>query len=352
MKYKAISSAIAVLLISTPVFAQKSVPILTQTLRTTNPTTVITGQSLRQTYVVRFIDLSHLGEKIIVQKDALDQKSLGDFEVLNFKIDYETKQGQFLEHYWYVNYILRIINPKKGPKVIPSFVVPWKHKKSGQQENDPGIQTNYDLKTEEVHLNYASTIPEKDPYLAIRDQIDFGAFRMHGLILKSVSWFLAVVPSGLWLVFFIRRLKSSDMRSREEETKVTRADESINEVVQISKRRALRNLCRGIRKLQKAKETEVNTCVHGVLIILKDFLRAKTGLSVGTTPLEMVTHISSNKKFGSFQKPLLALAEKAREYQNYLESGSVLIIDANSETKKLQKLLCNLRWYNRLFRRR
>lgn len=358
MRYKAVSSAIAILLIATPVFAQESVPILTQTLRTTTPTTVITGQTLKQTYLIRFIDFSHKGEEIIIKKEDLDLKSIGDFEVLSFTIDYETKQGQFLEHWWYLNYTLRIINPEKGPKKMISFVVPWKLKKTGQQENDPSIQINYDLKTEEVYLNYASTIPEKDPNLTIRDQMDFGTFRVSSLVLKYTSWFLAVVPLGLWLVFLILRFKSSGARSREEEAKINQSmDEPVvNDIPQISKRKALRNLRRGLRRLDKTKEAEFSNCMLRVILpSLKDFLRARIGLSIGTTPMEIVTAISGNKKLGSFQKPLLALAEKAVAYQDYLESGSEPAFDTVNdmylEVEELHKLLSNLRWHNRLFRR-
>lgn len=353
MRYKFLYLC-SILLIATPVFAQKSVPILSQTLRTTNPTTVITGQTLKQTYIIRFIDLTHQNEEIIIDKSALEKKIMDDFEVVGFKIDYKTKQGQFLEHQWYVNYTLRIINPKKGPKVIKSFVIPWKLKKEGQQENDPGLQYNFDVATDEVHLNYASTIPAKDPVPALRDLMDFKTSSRSGLLLKSASWLLAVVPLGLWLILFVVGFKSSAKISREEEKNTVQSDESeTRDLSKISKRKALSDFRQGIRKLGSAIDPHTaRQNINDILIAMKNYIRTKTGLSDGAMPSEMVTAISGNKNLGSFQKPLLALAEKAKDYEDHIESGSVMVLDTVSEVNELRKLLGNLRWYNRLFRRR
>jgi len=352
MRYKAISSAIAVLLIATPAFAQKSVPILIQTLRTTNPTTVITGQSLEQTYLVRFIDLSHKGEEIIIKREDLDLKSMVDFEVTNFEIEYETKQGQFLEHRWYLKYTLRIINPEKGPKILSSFVVPWKHKKAGQQENDPTIQYNYDLKTEEVHLNYVTTIPEKDPYLIIRDQIVYRTFGISGFVLKSVSWFLAVVPLGLWLVFFVNRLRSLGKHSRIEESKTVQPDGPVfNDIPQISKRKALRELHKSIKRLDRMatgkRVDSASKIMPELYRALMNFLRIKINNStVGTTGTEMP--ILVKKINDSFSKRALAgLAERAAYYQSYIEKGDLAGWPVNpiDDVKLLRKSLRDLSWH-------
>ena len=353
MRYKVISSVIALLLIATPVLAQKSVPILTQTLRTTNPTAVITGQPLRQAYVVRFIDLTHLGEEIMIRKEDLDHKSMGDFEVTDFGIVYETKQGQFLEHYWYVNYTLRVINSQKGPKVIPSFVVPWKLKKAGQQENEPGILFNYDLKTEEVHLNYVSTIPAKDPNLIIRDQMDFGTFSTSALVLRSASWFLAVAPLGLWLLLFSLRLRSAGRHFREEE--IVKPEEDFLDGVKDGKlslwriKRQLQGIIRRVKKIGLDRYPE-NTydLMPELYNALMAYLRLKVRNStVGTTGTEMLGLVGKLAD-GSNKRALAQLAERAAAYQYCLEGGRLSVYWLGNplrDAKLLKKTLRNLSWY-------
>lgn len=354
MRYKVISSAIAVLLMATPVFAQKSVPILTQTLKTTNPTTVITGQTLKQTYVVRFIDLTHKGEEIIIKKEDLDLKSLGEFEVLSLKIDYKTKQGEFFEHQWFLNYTLRIINPQKGPKIISSFAVPWKLKKTGQKEDDPSVQYDYDLKTEEVHLNYVTTIPAKDPDLAIMDQMDFGTSRISGWVLKYVSWFLAIVPMSVWLVLFVWRLRFSSARSHEDENpKAEESDSSIKtKSAKASLWKARRQLRKAIRRLNNmgtGKSLDSASMVMPELYgVLMDFLRIKVSYStVGTTGTEMLSLVEKMKN-GSGEKALSELAQKAAYYQNCIEKETPSNYWPNNpidDVKILRKSLRAFSWY-------
>jgi len=352
MRYKVISSAIAVLLIATPVFAQKSVPILTQTLRTTKPTTVITGQTLKQTYAIKFIDLTHKNEEIIIKKEDLDMKTLGDFEVVDFEIEYESKQAQFLEHYWYVNYTLRIINPQKGPKVIPSFVVPWKLKKFGQQDDDPNVQYDYDMKTKEVHLNYVSTIPQKDPYLAIRDQMDFGTFKMNALVLNIASWSLAIVPSGLWLAFFIWRFRSSSSHPKEEKAKIVQTDEPVSKVVKISKRKTNRQLKKAIRRLTRMGTSKNIDSALKIMpelyLALMGFLRNKVQQStVGTTGTEMSALIEKLRD-GANKQALVKLAERATYYQCCLEEGKLSDywpVNPFEDAKLLKKSLKALSWH-------
>ncbi len=353
MRYKFLLLSVALLLTATPVLAQKASPIIVETPRNAVPTAVITGQTFKQTYVVRFIDLTHLGEEIIVQKEILEQKFIGEFEVMDFKINYDTKQGEFLEHRWELQYVLRIINPRKGPKIIPGFVVPWKHKKSGQQENDPSIQYNYDLKTDDVHVNYVSTIPEKDTYLGIRDHLDFGSFKLDRFIFLFASWFLAVFPLGLWFIFLTNKFRTSGKVNREEDVKISDFPETVpSGVVMVSKGKAIKNLRKSIRKLKRSRGADVELAVIEVLTAVKDFIRAKAGFNIGATPSEMVKAISDNKNLKSFQAPLLALAERASFYQVCFEGNRKPVVDPIGEVRELTELVGNLRWYKRLFQAR
>ncbi|PIR41721.1 MAG: hypothetical protein COV30_02225 [Candidatus Yanofskybacteria bacterium CG10_big_fil_rev_8_21_14_0_10_37_15] len=333
MRHKIIFFIVATILIpiSVCVYGQKVVPIKVETLDTT-PTTVITGQALKQVYIIKFIDLSHLGEEIIIEEEALDQKFLGDFDVLSFEIDRETKQGQFLENWWYLNYTLRVINPKKGPQVIPSFTIPWKHKKSGQERNDPGIEIDYGLKTEEVNLNYVTTIPEKITSLAIRDRIDFGIFRTRGLVFYIASWILLIFPLGFWLAVFVRRFRhSSDVNSPEKENvKIEEVFLVDSKNTKISLWKARKNLRKYIRKLKRmgSHSGEFSFDAPGIMPglygALMDFLRITIPHStIGTTGVEMLDLVKKMKN-GFKNESVRRLAERAACYQNHIEeSGKI-----------------------------
>ena len=360
MKYVAISLAIAVLLVSTPVYSQEKSYVVVETPRTTEPTTVITGELFVQTYVIRFIDLTGLGEKIIVQEDVLKLKALGSFEVVDFSIDKQTKQREFLEHIWRLRYTLRIINPKKGAYTIPSIVVPWKHKKAGQEENDPAIPFNYDFKTDEVHVTYVSTIPEKETGLEIRDEINFGNFEKQIWVWKIFSWLLIFVPAGFWLVFFARGRSSRKLSEKLDESEADDKNAVVEVVAngrkkELSKFRTWFNLRRSIRHLRDCRrgidESGQNLKVKLEIIkAIKYFLMARVRyLKIGDTPVE--TKISIFEKMGknsTKRMPFFKLAQKAYWYQTEIEKGDGNFArDPKDEAEDISGIVSRLRWYNR-----
>ena len=213
MRYKLIGLAV-VLLLASPASAQKVSPVIVETPRTTIPTVVKTGESFKQVYVVKFFDSSGDFEEIKIQEDQLSSTMLGSFEVLNLSIVKEAKRADYLENVWYLEYTLRIINEKKSndlagekkePYKIPRITIPWTGKKIG--ERDSNLVANTDIKTQEVYINYVSTITE-DPYLFIRDDVDFGSFSRKAFWFGASSWVLWIVPPGLWLLMLVRRLRS------------------------------------------------------------------------------------------------------------------------------------------------
>ena len=357
MRYKAISLAIAVLLIATPIYAQPKSYIVVETPGTTDPTTIITGQPFTQTYVVRFIDLADSSEKIIVQEEFLKGlKVLGDFEVLDFYIDKQTKQREFLEHIWYLRYTLNIVNPEKRAYIIPSVKVPWKHKKAGQEENDPSILTNYDFKTEEVHVNYVTTIPEKGPNLEIRDEINFGNFKKQAWIWWIVAWFLRVVPLAFLLITLVALRRSSRKESKIKDADMAGEIQFSEKIKNPSRPRAWFNLRTSIRYLGKCQTNssgQISACLEAeaeVVTAIKDFLRTKIPqLSVGSTPLIMAKYIYENiNQYSTKKNALLQLAQKAVAYQADVEKGK----DGYSrtpltETKELRRIVGQLKPHRR-----
>ncbi|MBI2058050.1 MAG: hypothetical protein HYT63_03690 [Candidatus Yanofskybacteria bacterium] len=331
MRYKAVSLAVAILLIATPVYSQEKSYIVVETPRTAEPTVVITGQPFVQTYVIRFIDLTDSGESIIVLEEALDLKALGEFEVLAFFVDKQTKQRDFLEHIWRLRYTLRIINPKKGPYAIPPISVPWKHKKAGQEKNDPAIQVNYDFKTDEVHINYVTTIPEKEISLEVREEVNFGNFDKHAWTWRGISWFLLIIPLGVWLIVFVRAKRSQSKDSQAESSDVFDQEQVLIGVKpkNLSNLKTWLNLRLAIRYLKNCQTNgsgQLNECLGAeaeVVSAIRDFLMARIpGLNIGSTPLNMTEYIRKNSgKFPVTGDVLLQLAQQAVLLQSDLEKN-------------------------------
>jgi len=361
MKYKVVSLAIAILLIATPigVYAQQKSYIVVETPNTTEPTTVITGQPFEQTYVVRFIDLTDSGEQIIIQEDFLNNlKTIGDFEILKFRIDKETKQGEFLEHIWYLRFTLNIVNPKKGAYIIPSLKIPWKHKKAGQEANDPTIPINYEFGTDEVHINYVTTIPEKAPYLTIRDEFCFGDFKTREWFWWAAAWLLRAISLLLVLItimVLIRSRRKIGTKSYEPEDRERDNQMQVGEKVKsFSRLTAWFYLRASIRHLKNCR-TDMNDQVGSncrkveeeVVLAIKSYLRAKIPrLNVGSTPLAMAEYISKNiSPFSTQRNALLQMAQKADLYQTDIEKGKER--DPRTEAQDLCAILKQLRWHRR-----
>lgn len=353
MRYKPISFALAVLLIGAPVLAQEISPIVVETLRTANPTAVITGQPFTQTYVIRYIDLTDEGEEIVVQENELNPGVLGNFEVLNLEITKTTVQKQFFEHDWYLTYTLRVINPQKGPVVIPPLTVPWILKKVGQNITDPSLRVNTDFKTNPIHLSYVSTLPEKEPNLDIRDEINFGSYSNRAIRIRVLSWFLGIGPLLFFALLLVRNRisiknnKESDSKTDTSETE----DTNLSMLTFISRKKALRDLGRYLNHFDKLAgslndedlfKTEVKISES-----LNDFLRAELSLNVGATPSDMAAHVEQKLKNGRSKKLLLRLTKTAVVLYQDVEKGR-LSDNFVINIQDLRNVLKDMRWYSRL----
>lgn len=358
MRYKAISLAIAILLIATPGYAQEVSSIVVETPKTANPTTVITGQLLTQTFVVRFIDLTDEGEEIIVQEDGLNPGMLGNFEVLRLDpVKLTPPPKQFREHWWYLTYTLRIVNAKKGPYIIPPLTVPWVKKRVGQNISDPSLKVNTDFKTNEVHINYVTIIPEKETNLDVRDEMNFGSFSSKAVELRVYSWLLGTVPLLIFVTLLVRNRRSV-RRTKESDSQISpeAEDTSLSVLKVVSKKKALRNLRRRVPPddFYKLIGVATNEDLFRVEVRLSeplnDFLRAELSLNVGATPLEMAAHVEQKLKDGRRKKLLLRLTETAVLYYQDVERGKCLSsADFSVRTTDLRQALKDMRWYSRLF---
>lgn len=353
MRYK-IAGLILVLLIATPVYSQEKSYIVVETPNTTEPTVVKTGEVFTQEYIVRFIDLTELGEEVVIQEDGLNSGVLGSFDVLGFHINKGTDNTkEYLEHIWHLTYTLRLVSSKKGTYKIPAITIPWVLKQIGQDVADPSLKVNTDFKTQEVFVSYVTTITA-DPYLDIRDGFNFGSFNRTAWIYRGASWLFVLIPF-MWLAVLARRQYASDPAQQHEMVKIdTNADTAIEPVNATSGKKALRNLRRSVKKLENFGESrngnDVLREVREVTSSAMIFLRAEVPESnPGTTPSDMVILLSADSYKKSYRsRVLLKLALDIKIYQSMLERGFIspefwLTNPSDADVRNLRMTLNNLR---------
>ena len=351
MRFKLIGSAL-VLLLTAPLYAQEESSLVVRNLNAT-PTVVRTNEYFIQEYEVSFLDFTDEGEEVVVREELLDIQQLGDFDVVDFSIKRTVKQGDLLEHVWVLRYTLRIINPKRAAYKIPEITIPWTRKKLGQDKNDSSLVWYDHIKTAEVVVRYDTTIVGQDPRLDIRDRINFGDHYADYILCSSLSWFLGIVPPGVFLILVIRDRRRSRRAKNESETG-TKKDKTdkIPAVKTISRGKALRHLRQAVKKLNKSELIPAGELVQiegELLLSLKNFLRAELALPHdGYTPADMAEHIR-NKVKGSVRKDiLLGFAEAAMRCQDCVDKNSSL--KRNKEEEKLRELLKRFNWHARLGR--
>jgi hypothetical protein len=342
----------AVLLLATPLWAEEVSPLIVETPRTTTPTVVKTGEPFEQIYKIRFLDLIELGEEVVIREDSLKSAMLGDFEVLRFDSSdrrIEERSGA-KEHIWFLKYTLRIVNPEKKGYTIPSITIPWILKKIGQQDGDPSIVLNTNIKTDEVHVNYVTTMT-KDPLLNIRDQIDFGDYDLVTKILRWTS--RSVMAAVLLLAWVLGASLSKRPQGGGEKNDLAEDKVSIPYVVSPinTSKMAWRNLRQILGRMKTMDSSSpVEQCAEMekvALRALKDFLRA--GLSrdkIGYTPLDLLKYWENEAGLGHKRVAYLALAQTAAIYQSDVDRKLLLAMFIPVlEAKKIEVILRNFRWY-------
>ena len=350
MRYKVIC-CIAILLVAAPLLAQEVTPFLVETLKSTSPTTIITGEPFKQTYRVRYLNLEESGKEVIFWGEEAEPKSLpvAPFEVLKLEkkpdpkkpkpiYRYKTDGERYVvEYVWDLEYTLRIINPKKGPYKIPSFNFYWSLKEGGidiqQVKKNP-------FPTEEVYINYITTITQ-DPYLDIRDNIDFGTYSRRATVLWYISRVLTPI---VFLAPFIWFIFSAKIKVGKAVVSPSRSDEQdyIAKTDNISFGKAYRDFFFDIERLASNFDASISTRNDPSILLvqekkiatlIRDVLRAKLEkVNPGDTPADIKAYIEGNIKDGIYKSSLMALAERLVDYDRDVQSGGQGVIASNGSS--------------------
>ena len=341
MKYKLVGLFL-ILLTSTPLFAQEVSPVIVATIKNTTPTVVKTGELFTQSYRIQFLDLSD--DEIIIDESTLNTGMLDRFEIVKFEINKSTQRRNFLVHIWDLKYTLRIIEREKGHYKISPMTILWKRKKIGQKADEAKVNTN--IRTEEVHVDYVTTITQ-DPESMAREQIEIDNFRARTWILRGIASLLVLGPLGIWLFALSGKLNSIG-KKRSEDFSVSESEDKylIGAISLVSKSKARRNLKRSIKNLASSSRKEKE-----ILVALEDFIRSEIPqLGIGATPLVMQEYLSKNLSENKYKKAMLCLALRAVEYKAFIEGkkSDVDNLPPEIEAKKLRTALNQTRWRHRL----
>ena len=341
MLYKASLWAI-VLLVGTPivVWSQEVSPIVVETLReSTIPTTIRTGEPFIQVYKIQYIRSEKWGKEVVVLEDDMKPKSypspFDDFEIINWSMSEPvTIDGEETdERTRFLTITIRIINPKKGEYKIPKLSVKWALKIGEKIENQEPIET------EIVHLNYVSTITD-DPYIDIRDGVDFGDYSGWANLFWYVSRAGVPLAMSLCLYLIFSSLKKAKKVKRQKVSGKTQEAELLEAYVyenkNVSFKQAYKNFFREFRRFRKqyflfdgseGDNVQLLRVVKRFAPAIDSVLRScLSGLSPGDTVRDMrlfierdMTNLSSYR----YRSALIFLQQKLVGYQADIESGKV-----------------------------
>ena len=348
MKYSLICF-VAILLVATPAAAQELQPssLIVETLDPV-PSVVKSGELFTQTYRVRFLDLTHRGEEVVIFEDRMDPESLvlpllvfnvkkgkleptkGKFEPMGLEI-YKRK-GRNGEYIWDFKYTLMVIYPEKGPYFIPSINFYWAKKELGKDISSAEVMP---FPSREVPMSYVTTITS-DPYLDIRDLVDFGDYSAVSRNLKYAAWALAALLIFGWAGLFVSVARSSSRKFElEEEDKTDKKEkETPTHIGRVSSFRAKLKLYKIANKLMRYPKFDIYSRIvrdellkadvfmleAELVIALKDLMRANfPEINIGDSPkdiLEYVQHLKSGPKRDAYY----LFAEKLVRYQSDVET--------------------------------
>ena len=327
MKHKLISAIVFILvLLAIPLTSrsQENSRLIVETLRSTVPTTVRSGEPFSQTYRIKFLD-SPDGKEVIILENEMTADKIpvsSEFEVLGRTLE-KRKDGD--ENVWDLTYTFRVISPKKGPKKIPKFVIRWAIKEPGKSNEEAKEQTH--IETSEVLINYVPTTTA-DPYLDIRDKLDFGSYQ--GLV--ALLWWLPLLSPAVLLAMaylFVRSLRRSRRKAITKPTsEIIMTDNDSAEEFEakpLTLRQAYLSLLKtadslvfaGAENGQSIVAAEKKLFDAGRVFILAIYPE----INIGNTPREMKSDIVRTLKAGSRRDLLVALVSRLEVYYNDRESG-------------------------------
>lgn len=347
MRYKLVCS-IAILLIATPLKAQELTPFMVETVvKSTVPTMVRTGEPIKQTYRVRYVNLESSGQEVIFWKEDMEAKliQVSPFEAISlerkpkqneptpvYSIDKNGK-ARAVEYFWDFEYTLRIIDPEKKIYKIPSFNFWWSLKDAG---TDLKQVAKNPFPTDEVFINYVSLPVPGDPYLDVRDNIYFGSYYGKATFLWYVS---RVVGPVVFLISFAA-LAMSFRNSKKLHKKISSSKKSAEDREQkgylavgkdISFSKSYRKfffwrkkVSNYFRRSDFARNNDIALLdlQKNFVILTADILRAKfSAINPGDTPADMKLYMEKNISQGVLKQNLIFLTSEMIECYRAVESG-------------------------------
>ena len=332
-----------------PSLAQPGVsPVTVETLDI-EPTVVKTGDTITQTYRVRFPDLIDQGREIIILEDRMTPENLPVHPFEGVSLDIRKRRVED-EHVWDFVYGLRLIAPEKALYVLPGFSFYYLVRDLGEDIEDAEVQQ---IDGGGGLVRYVTTITDL-PVLDIRDTLELGSFAGRATVFNSLAWGLAPLPLLVWFVLLVRhtrRPRTVTLEQQKEEDELARIEAQIPVPPSIwQARRTVTGHIEALGRLPRDATDAARRDVQMVLVIsLREYLQAElTELHKGDTAKDIVTHVGAMKD-GGRKRALHELASRLLSYQSGLETGQPAALpDPRAEAHALSRAVTDLRPHNRL----
>ncbi len=331
-------------------------PVRIETLEL-EPTVAKTGDTIYQTYRVRFPDLISEGREIIILEDRMTPENLPVHPFEGVSLDIQKRQVED-QHVWDFEYGLRLIAPEKALYVVPGFSFYYLVRDLGEDIEDAEVQQ---VDGGGNLVRYVTTITDV-PVLDIRDTIELGSFQGRATLFSTLAWGVAPLPLLVWFGLLIRHARRPRMvteEQKEDADELARIEAEIPVPPSIwESRRTLSARLAALSGLPRATPdkpqdtltlSKLGTLQRDMIIGTREYLRAELPeLVSGDTPKDMLAHVESMKD-GSRRRSLQQLATRLVTYHRALERGQVAPVpDPAKESKELSNALSQLRPHNRL----
>ncbi|MBI3274046.1 MAG: hypothetical protein HYZ69_02785 [Candidatus Colwellbacteria bacterium] len=346
MKYKVISCAVAVLLISTPVLAQELSPIIVEAGKPV-PSIVRSGESFEVTYRVRYTDIVLIVEEqmrfsdllLTEDKDGPEKEPPINVEVSRLVVGEIHRVGNEDEGFFNVQdftYSFRIINERKGRYKIPSFDFIWVEKKAGVTAAEAKEKEELrKFPTDEVGIAYVSTIV-KPPPLDIRDQTRFEGFVSLADKLTYSAYgiiFLSILFTLITLIRFFRHPRAQKVGEKDSvEPSNTQPDKILDTLPFKTRKEVVRELKKFLRSpriLAEPSDLERKTVVLLRGLIIGELFGEPVQALASDTPSELrskLVNLESKqiKALGTVaHKTFLSISNKLQNFYEDMESGNL-----------------------------
>ena len=330
-------------------------PVRIETLEL-EPTVAKTGDTIYQTYRVRFPDLISEGREIIILEDRMTPENLPVHPFEGVSLDIQKRQVEE-EHVWDFHYGLRLIAPEKALYVVPGFSFYYLVRDLGEDIEDAEVQQ---VDGGGNLVRYVTTITDV-PVLDIRDTIELGSFQGRATLFSTLAWGVAPLPLLVWFGLLVRHSRRPRMETQEQKEDADELERIEAEIpVPPSIWESRRTLAARLGALSglptatpdKPQDTltlgKLGTLQRDLVIGAREYLRAELPeLVTGDTPKDMLAHVDAMKD-GSRKRALQKLASRLVTYHRALERGQVAPVqDPAKEAQELSNALSQLRPHNR-----